>query len=227
MAECFRRLLLAPVIGIASGDSALAPVLGFLLCLLFRRLFSKRPFKKDDNSTLGIVKTYALSFIFLGALLIKVDAQPNGELERRIFEIVLVLLLVIGPGLIVINFLRPFCMKRAVCYKKQTMVPGQLSGRAKRTEMLRPRRQASLVRSKEYPSVAARLPRTGVGSGAINLGFSNSRESGIMRHGASNPMTTLDNGIELKEIKEMPPGENFVEDGTDLGDIKDHATAVI
>ena len=228
MAECFRRLLLAPVIGIASGDSALAPVLGFLLCLLFRRLFSKRPFKKDDNSTLGIVKTYALSFIFLGALLIKVDAQPNGELERRIFEIVLVLLLVIGPGLIVINFLRPFCMKRLKCCKKQTTNSGQLSVRGKRIEILRPRRQASLVRSQNVPRVNTRLPRTGVDSNAIVVdNHPHTSNSGIMQRGVSNPMSTVEDGIELKEIKEEVSRVTAVEDSTiQLGENLGERTAI-
>jgi hypothetical protein len=101
--ECFRRLLLASVIGIASEDSALAPVIGFLICLAFLHLFCKRPFKEEDDSSLGIVLTYALSFIFFSALLIKVDAQPQGDLERRLFGFVLLFLLIMGPGIIIIN----------------------------------------------------------------------------------------------------------------------------
>lgn len=160
--ECFRRLLLASVIGVASEDSALAPVLGFLLCLVFLHLFCKRPFKGDVDCTLGIVLTYSLAFIFLGALLIKVDAQPNGELEHRIFEVVLIFLLLMGPGLIIYTFLRSFCVKRRKRCKKQTMASGQPRGPTKYIEMVQPRRQVSLVRSQNNSRANTRLPRTGL-----------------------------------------------------------------
>ena len=91
------------MIGIASEDSALAPVIGFLICLAFLHLFCKRPFKEEEDSSLGIVLTYSLAFIFLSALMIKVDALPQGDLERRLFGFVLVFLLIMGPGIIIIN----------------------------------------------------------------------------------------------------------------------------
>jgi len=64
--------------GVASGDSNLTQVRGVLLCLDFFHVFSKRPFKLDDDGALSIFLTYPLACIFLGALLIKVDAQPEG-----------------------------------------------------------------------------------------------------------------------------------------------------
>ena len=226
--DCFRRLLLASVIGIASEDSASAPVLGFLLCLVFLHLFCKRPFNKDEDSTLGIVLTYSLAFIFLGALLIKVNARPNGELERRIFEIVQIFLLVMGPGLIIVTFVRPFCMKRLKCCKKQTTNSGQLSVRGKRIEILRPRRQASLVRSQNVPRVNTRLPRTGVDSNAIVVdNHPHTSNSGIMQRGVSNPMSTVEDGIELKEIKEEVSRVTAVEDSTiQLGENLGERTAI-
>ena len=124
--ECFRRLLLASIIGIASEDSALAPVIGFLLCLAFLHLFSKRPYKKYYDSTLGIVLSYSLAFMFLSALLIKVNAQPYGTLERRIFGAVLIILLLMGPGIIIFTVVRSFLIKRVKCFKKQAVPPEQL-----------------------------------------------------------------------------------------------------
>ena len=103
---------MASVIGIASEDSALAPVIGFLLCLVFLHVFSKRPFKQDDDSSLGIVLTYSLAFIFLSALLIKVNAQPQGDLEDQLFGILLVLLLIVGPGIIILDIVWSFLSSR-------------------------------------------------------------------------------------------------------------------
>jgi len=103
---------LASIIGIASEDSALAPVIGVLLCLVFLHLFSKRPFKDDDDSSLGIILTYSLSFIFLSALLIKVNAQPQGDLEEQLFGVLLVLLLIVGPGIVVMDMFWSFLSSR-------------------------------------------------------------------------------------------------------------------
>jgi Ca2+-binding EF-hand superfamily protein len=93
------------VIGIASEESALAPVIGILLCLGFLHIFCQRPFKEEEDSSLGILLTYSLTFIFMSALLIKVDQQPDGPLERRLFGFVLVFLLMMGPGVIIMNLL--------------------------------------------------------------------------------------------------------------------------
>jgi len=141
--ECFRRMLLASVIGIASEDSALAPVIGFLLCLVFLHTFAKRPFKEDDDSTLGIVLTYSLAFIFLGALLIKVNAHPNGDLERTIFDAVLTFLLLVGPGLIMVDALWSFLSKSIDRCKAQQPTTAY----SKKLWMHRHRRRESLVKS--------------------------------------------------------------------------------
>jgi len=222
--ECFRRLLLASVIGIASEDSALAPVLGFLLCLVFLHLFCKRPFKGDVDCTLGIVLTYSLAFIFLGALLIKVDAQPNGELERRIFEVVLIFLLLMGPGLVIYTFLQSFCMKRLQCCKKQAMIPGQPRGHTRYIEMLQPRIQASLVRSQNNTRVNTRLPRTGIeiNTKAFDFGPRTSN-SGVQQLSVSNPMSTIEAGIELNEITEESSPEIMDEGGIELENIEENS----
>ena len=197
--ECFRRLLLASVIGVASRDSALAPVLGFLLCLLFLHLFSKRPFKKRDNSTLGIVLTYSLAFIFLGALLIKVNAQPNGELERRIFEIVLVFLLLVGPGLILFNILWSFCMKRVKCRKKQAVISRRPKDNPKRVKLFRPRRRASFVMFQDNPIMNSWSPRNGVDSNAetVDAGSQESNLHIILL----DPSTLLSEQISLRAFR--------------------------
>jgi hypothetical protein len=145
------------VIGIASEDSALAPVIGFLLCVAFLHLFSERPFKGNEDSTLGIVLTYSLAFIFLGALLIKVDAQPDGDLERSIFEIVLIFLLLMGPGIIAIESLWSFFSRnvddfmsffsRNVDDFKAWTMSALPTARRGSIEMRRRKRQVSLFRT--------------------------------------------------------------------------------
>ena len=158
-------------------------------------------YRKDDDSTLGIVLTYSLAFISLGALLIKVNAQPNGEMERRIFEIVLIFLLLMGLGLIIVNFLRSFCMKRLKCCRKRNMMPGQRRALTNRIEMFLPARQVSLVRSQDSKA-KFRLPRTGLDdiTKFVDNG-SHDIESEFTQPGATNPMTTVEDEIELKEIK--------------------------
>ena len=119
--ECFRRLLLASVIGIASEGSALAPVVGILLCLGFLHVFCRRPFKEEEDSSLGILLTYSLTFIFISALWIKVDQQPEGNIERRLFGFVLVFLLMMGPGVILLNLFTSMLSNFVERRKKQKM----------------------------------------------------------------------------------------------------------
>jgi len=164
--ECFRRLLLASVIGIASEDSALAPVLGFLLCLAFLHLFSKRPFKDNEDSTLGIVLTYSLAFIFLGALLIKVDAHPKGDLEHSIFEITLVFLLTMGPGIIIIDPFWSFLSRRFAYYNKQAELP---FANRKSVHVRRPRHQFPLVKPRDSASETQLLRSTNADNNSRNV----------------------------------------------------------
>jgi hypothetical protein len=226
--ECFRRLLLASIIGIASGDSALAPVIGFLLCLAFIHLFSKRPYKKDEDSTLGIVLTYSLAHIFLGALLIKVNAQPNGKLERSVFENVLIFLLLMGPGLIVMNTLRSIltkCVNR--CKKRCTSE--RITDDIKKNEVRRPRRkQVSLVR----PRTKSRLPDSGVIECARNDWVTNPIAAEIEGEPASRELqeqrptlSVAEDGIELKEIKEELSKDTAIKRGFELIGIKEELTA--
>ena len=224
--ECFRRLLLASVIGIASEDSALASVLGFLLCLGFHRIFSKRPFKEEDDSTFGIVLTYALAFMFLGALLIKVNAQPSGELERRIFEIILVFLLLMGPGIIITNALRSIFKKRLECCKERTMTSRKLSGPTKRTGILRPGRQVSLVRSPDSKAMV-RIPCSGVNSNAETVyGGPIASISEGMQPDLITPTTTVEDGTELKEIKEELSKITVAEEKSKLSEIQGDLTTL-
>lgn len=73
--ECVRRVLLASVIGLADTTSAAVPVIGLVLCLGFTPVFTAlQPFKSRDNNTLSVILAYALCLIYLGALMIKMDA---------------------------------------------------------------------------------------------------------------------------------------------------------
>jgi len=223
--ECFRRLLLASVIGIASGDSALAPVLGFLLCLAFLHLFGKRPYNKDDDNTLGIVMTYSLAFIFLGALLIHVDAQPNGELERNLFEAVLIFLLFMGPGLIISNALQSSFVKLRKHFKKEQSA--QNTDRRNMVDKCRRRRRKKpmpFVRSVD-PKVKTHLPDTSPDNSARALQdapFTMNAEG--TRPWITNPFTTVEEGLSSRERFEVSPMRPAAEDGVELQGVKkEHA----
>ena len=88
--ECARRLLLASVIGIVSDDSSAAPVLGLLITIAFSFVFAfLQPLKKEDT-ILGIVLSYALILLFLGAMMIKMDVASEDEQDQEVFGLLLV-----------------------------------------------------------------------------------------------------------------------------------------
>jgi len=219
--ECFRRLLLASVIGIASDDSALAPVIGVLLCLAFLHLFSKRPFKEEDNSTLGIVLTYALAFIFLGALLIKVNAQPNGELESKVFELVLIFLLLMGPGIIIVNLLQSTLMKRFRCCKKQAVSEEHAAHRSS-IELLWPRRKSSLVKGLDFRT-STLLPDAFTDGRTVSLhgGRHTDTLDVMIAELTLSRRTSKEDRVELNEINERFSRKTVVEDGVELNAINE------
>lgn len=60
--ECFRRLLLASVVGLVAEDSTAAPVIGLYLALGFLYVFTRwTPFRNEDDNHLGIVLAYSLT----------------------------------------------------------------------------------------------------------------------------------------------------------------------
>ena len=116
--ECGRRLLLASVIGILSGDTATAPTLGVVLSLLFISMFERKPYNDDDDSILGTTCSYSLTLIFLSALLIKVDVTKDEGQEQQIFGVLLIVILFAGPGLIIAQVVRSI-----IAEKLSTKVP--------------------------------------------------------------------------------------------------------
>jgi hypothetical protein len=62
--ECVRRLTLASVVGLADEDSPAGAAMGLLVSLLFVAVFSHlRPFKAEDDCTLGIVLSYSITLV--------------------------------------------------------------------------------------------------------------------------------------------------------------------
>ena len=208
------------VIGIASEDSASAPVIGFLLCLAFLHFFSKRPFKQEDNSTLGIVLTYALAFIFLGALLIKVNAQPSSNLERMLFEAILVFLLLMGPLIIIMNSARSVLMKRLNLLGKEA-IRGERTARNKSIQIGRRRRQESLVRSLESraENELSGLDIDGT-TEILDRGSHREAASGAMQLVSAIPKAVVGDGIELMKIKEVRSRRTTFEDVIELENVE-------
>mmetsp|Transcript_10614 Transcript_10614/g.24708 ORF Transcript_10614/g.24708 Transcript_10614/m.24708 type:complete len:248 (+) Transcript_10614:4194-4937(+) len=99
--ECVRRLLLASIVGIASADSAAAPVAGTVCCVFFNYAFTRlRPFKLSEDSSLGIVLQLSLTLFFLSALIIKVDASPDQGEDQRLFGVFLFGVFLAGPTMV-------------------------------------------------------------------------------------------------------------------------------
>ena len=108
--ECFRRLVLATVIGVLDSESLASPVVGIVVCLGFSHVFEYRPFRKPDDNTLGIILSNSLSLFFLSAIIIKAeennaDSSIGGDLEQQVFGIVLVVILFAGPSVLFIQML--------------------------------------------------------------------------------------------------------------------------
>ena len=96
--ECFRRLALASAIGIVNADSAVSPIMGILICLVFIHVFSTwTPYKTNSDNSLGIVLAYSLVLFFLAALLIKVDATSDDDSDQALFGVSLIVVILAGP----------------------------------------------------------------------------------------------------------------------------------
>jgi hypothetical protein len=101
VAECFRRLLLASVIGVFPSDSAVSAVLGLLVAMLFIYVFvAFSPYKERDDNILGVLLAYSLALLFLAALMIKADVTTDDDYDQDSFGAVLVLVLFAGPTII-------------------------------------------------------------------------------------------------------------------------------
>jgi hypothetical protein len=98
--ECFRRLLLASVIGIiASEKSSASSLLGLLISSLFIYVFSKQePFNIPDDNDLSVVLSYSLMLMFLAALLIKVSVVQDNSRDQQVFGVVLIVVFLAGPA---------------------------------------------------------------------------------------------------------------------------------
>jgi len=107
--ECVRRLSLASVIGMLPAETASSPTTGFIICIFFNFVLTTlQPFLRSDDNSLGIVLSYSLSFFFLAAILIKVDATKDDKDEQRTLDVLLVILLFWGPLSIITGVLEGF-----------------------------------------------------------------------------------------------------------------------
>ena len=203
------------------GRFSVGSLVWVLLCLAFLHLFCRRPYKKDAGSALGVVLTYSLAFVFLGALLIKVNAQPSGGLERSIFEIVLIFLLLMGPGLIIVNITWSYLKKIFDRCNKRTSTPKQVTERSKKVQVRRSRiRQVSLVRSSNSRA-NSRRPGICVNSNT-KTAHDNIRvtDSEGTHTWATSPMAISENGHELNEARKERATIIIVGDGIELQEIK-------
>eukprot|EP00614_Pseudopedinella_elastica_P022796 CAMPEP_0172644010 /NCGR_PEP_ID=MMETSP1068-20121228/238987_1 /TAXON_ID=35684 /ORGANISM="Pseudopedinella elastica, Strain CCMP716" /LENGTH=1130 /DNA_ID=CAMNT_0013458191 /DNA_START=782 /DNA_END=4171 /DNA_ORIENTATION=- len=78
--ECVRRILLTSAISLADEDSAIAPIAGIIISLVFVFIFSElKPFKEPETSALGIILMYTITVIFLAALIVKSNTVSNDD----------------------------------------------------------------------------------------------------------------------------------------------------
>ena len=87
-----------------SAQSAAAPVLGLILSVLFIWVFTNyKPFKKSSDSNISVILAVSLLFLFLAALMIKVNATSDTDSDQEVFGIILVGVLAAGPAVITIQ----------------------------------------------------------------------------------------------------------------------------
>ena len=73
--ESLRRLLLASIIGVVSQSAAAAPTMGFLICCFFCWVFTRLyPYKDDSSSSLAMLLSYCLQYVFHPNSLLSVHA---------------------------------------------------------------------------------------------------------------------------------------------------------
>ena len=95
--DCFRRLVLATVIGLVSADSAAGPVLGVAFALGFTQVFALKPFRDPQDCTLNTILSHCLVLLFFGAFIIKAEADPGGSEDQKNFSLILIVILGAGP----------------------------------------------------------------------------------------------------------------------------------
>jgi hypothetical protein len=135
--------------GIASSESALSPLLGILISMAFIHVFSFKPFKENRDNTLSVMLTYSLTFIFLGALMIRLDALPDRDFEKKLFEVTLVVVFALSPVLIAADLIFSVCTSH---------VPARDVDSSNAKEARRSQAKRSLVKGSRNPVL---LRRTG------------------------------------------------------------------
>jgi len=98
--ECFRRLILASVVGIISADAASSAVVGILASTASSYIMTWEPFIEKQDNFLGLVLAYSLILLFLAALMLKVHISPEETRDSAMFDVLLSLILLSGPVVI-------------------------------------------------------------------------------------------------------------------------------
>lgn len=89
---------MASVIGVVSQNSAVSPVLGLLISLGYTYVFvALLPFKKLEDSFLGVTMAYSLVLFFVAALMVKANISFDPSSDQRVFGVVLIFIMISGP----------------------------------------------------------------------------------------------------------------------------------
>ena len=114
-------MLLCSVIGLADPASTAVPTMGLVFSQGFTHVFTNaKPFKAADSNTLSIILANALSFIYIAALLIKMDTSAESDQDQMLFTTFLLVVLLVGPAAIAFQLIKSELGSRcdAVCGKK-------------------------------------------------------------------------------------------------------------
>jgi hypothetical protein len=187
VAECWRRLLLASVVGIADSNSAAAPTIGLLISQCYVFVFMKfLPFKRKDDNDLAIVLAFSLVFFFLAALMIKVDATGDSAQDQRTFDIILITVLGSGPLFLVLQYVQTtLSVGNDLFFAANLLAPTSHN------------KKKNVVEKKEIEDVA--------------LAPSKDLRAGFQATEDASPMNSDEFEIELAMIPRSPPSES---DGT-------------
>jgi len=105
--ETVRRLLLAAIVGVVSANAVAAPVLGIIISAVFQWAFTKyEPYRNDGDNDLSVLLSFGLVFLFLAALLIKVDATSDAERDQVLLGALLIIVLFSGPIMLALILIR-------------------------------------------------------------------------------------------------------------------------
>lgn len=91
---------MASVIGVVSQNSAVSPVLGLLISLGYTYVFvALLPFKKLEDSFLGVTMAYSLVLFFVAALMVKANISFDPSSDQRVFGVVLIFIIFVSSSL--------------------------------------------------------------------------------------------------------------------------------